>query len=118
VHALAITLWMANVVLDTVGQLVFKAAAADPAAGTGVGRWRRMLARPWLPLGGLCYVMQFIVWIAFLSLVPLSEGILLASVNIVLIMLAGRYLFGERLTRIRVTGILLVSFGVAIVGAN
>lgn len=117
-HVLAVTLWMANLVLDTTGQLLFKAAAGDPAAGDGIARWRHMLARPWLPLGGLCYVMQFMVWIAFLSLVPLSEGILLASINIVLIMLAGRWLFGEKLTRMRVVGILLVSAGVAIVGAS
>jgi drug/metabolite transporter (DMT)-like permease len=56
------------------------------------------------------------VWIAFLSLIPLSEGILLGSINIVAIMLAGRLVFGEQLTRLRVTGILLVTLGVAIVG--
>jgi drug/metabolite transporter (DMT)-like permease len=77
-----------------------------------------MLARPWLWLGGACYVIEFLVWIAFLSLVPLSEGVLLGSINIVVIMLAGRWLFGERLTRMRVAGILLVSLGVAIVGAS
>jgi drug/metabolite transporter (DMT)-like permease len=56
------------------------------------------------------------VWIAFLSLVPLSEGVLLGSINIVAIMIAGRFLFSEKLTRLRVTGILLVTLGVAIVG--
>ncbi len=41
---------------------------------------------------------------------------LLGSINIVAIMVAGRFLFGEKLTRLRVTGILLVTLGVAIVG--
>jgi drug/metabolite transporter (DMT)-like permease len=117
-HGLVLALWLANVVLDTAGQLAFKAAAGDPAAGEGLARWRHMLARPWLWLGGACYVIEFLVWIAFLSLVPLSEGVLLGSINIVVIMLAGRWLFGERLTRMRVAGILLVSLGVAIVGAS
>lgn len=117
-HTLAVTLWLANVVLDTMGQLLFKAAASDPAAGDGIARWRHMLARPWLPLGALCYVLEFMVWIAFLSLVPLSDGVLLGSINIVVIMLAGRWLFGEKLTRMRVIGIVLVSAGVAIVGAS
>jgi drug/metabolite transporter (DMT)-like permease len=61
-------------------------------------------------------VAEFLVWIAFLSLIPLSEGVLLGSINIVAIMLAGRFLFGERLTRLRVAGIALVTLGVAIVG--
>jgi drug/metabolite transporter (DMT)-like permease len=118
VPLLTIVLWLANVVLDTGGQLAFKAAAGDPAAGDGVARWKYMAARPWLWLGVGCYVFEFLVWIAFLSLVPLSEGVLLGSINIVAIMVAGRFLFGEKLTRLRVTGILLVSVGVAIVGAG
>jgi drug/metabolite transporter (DMT)-like permease len=118
VPLLTIVLWLANVVLDTGGQLAFKAAAGDPAAGDGVARWKYMAARPWLWLGVGCYVFEFLVWIAFLSLVPLSEGVLLGSINIVAIMIAGRFLFGEKLTRLRVTGILLVSLGVAVVGVG
>jgi len=116
VPLLTIALWLANVVLDTGGQLAFKAAAGDPSAGDGLARWKHMAARPWLWLGVGCYVFEFLVWIAFLSLVPLSEGVLLGSINIVAIMIAGRFLFGEKLTRLRVTGILLVSLGVAVVG--
>ena len=113
---LVIGLWLLNIVLDTGGQLAFKAAAGDPDAGDGIARWKHMLARPWLGLGIACYVIEFLVWIAFLSLVPLSDGVLLGSINIVAIMLAGRWLFGEKLTRLRVAGMLLVSLGVAIVG--
>jgi drug/metabolite transporter (DMT)-like permease len=115
---LTIVLWLANVVLDTGGQLAFKAAAGDRAAGDGLARWKYMAARPWLWIGVGCYVFEFLVWIAFLSLLPLSEGVLLGSINIVAIMVAGRFLFGEKLTRLRVAGILLVSLGVAIVGAG
>lgn len=113
---LVITLWLVNILLDTGGQLAFKAAAADPDAGEGIARWKHMLRRPWLGLGIACYVLEFIAWIAFLSLVPLSRGVLLGSINIVALMLAGRLLFKERLTRLRVTGMLLVCLGVALVG--
>lgn len=113
---LIVSLWLANVVVDTTGQLAFKAAATDPGAGEGLARWRHMAGRPWLWLGIGCYVLEFLVWIAFLSLVPLSEGVLLGSINIVAIMIAGRILFAERLTGLRVAGMLLVSLGVAIVG--
>ena len=112
------SLWVANVILDSGGQLAFKAAASDPDAGDGLARWRHMATRPWLWVGIACYVFEFLAWIAFLSLVPLGEGVLLGSINIVVIMLAGRVLFGERLTRMRVLGILLVTAGVALVGAT
>lgn len=111
-------IWMATVLLDTGGQLAFKAAATDPAAGDGLARWKYMLSRPWLWLGCGCYVVEFLAWTAFLSLVTLGRGLLLGSINVVAIMLAGRMLFGERLTRMRVLGILLVTVGVAIVGAG
>lgn len=113
-----VLLWLGTVLLDTVGQLAFKAAAGDPHAGDGVARWHHMLMRPWIWLGGACYVFEFMLWMAFLSLVPLSRGVLLGSINIVVVMLAGRILFRERFTRLRVIGIVLVTLGVAIVGAG
>lgn len=113
---LVASLWLINIVLDTGGQLAFKAAAADQRAGEGLARWKYMAARAWLWIGVSSYVFEFLVWIAFLSLIPLSEGVLLGSINIVAIMLAGRLLFGEKLTRPRVVGILLVTLGVAVVG--
>ncbi|MFC5741873.1 EamA family transporter [Dyella tabacisoli] len=113
---LVVTLWLLNVTLDTVGQLAFKAAASDPRAGDGLARWRYMASRPWIWVGLISYVAEFLVWIAFLSLIDLSQGVLLGSINIVVVMIAGRILFREKLTPLRVTGILLVTAGVAIVG--
>jgi drug/metabolite transporter (DMT)-like permease len=117
-HGLVFALWLANLLLDTGGQLAFKAAAGDERAGDGIARWKYMLRRPWIWTGICCYVVEFVVWVAFLSLVPLSEGVLLGSINIVAIMIAGRFLFHDRLSPMRVTGILLVAVGVAIVGAG
>ena len=113
---LVITLWVLNVLVDSGGQLAFKAAASEPGALDGMARWRFMLARPWLWVGMACYVAEFIVWLAFLSLVPLSDGVLMGSINIVAIMILGRILFREKLAPLRVAGIVLVSIGVAVVG--
>jgi multidrug transporter EmrE-like cation transporter len=49
-------------------------------------------------------------------LVPLSEGVLLGSINIVAVMIAGRLLFAEKLSPLRTFGILLIAAGVAVVG--
>ncbi|WP_114394128.1 EamA family transporter [Oleisolibacter albus] len=107
-------LWLINIICDTGGQLAFKAAAA--ADGDGLARWKAMAGKPWVWLGLAAYVIEFLAWLAFLSLVPLSEGVLLGSINIVLIMIAGRILFAERLSPLRVLGILLVTAGVGVVG--
>lgn len=115
---LVIALWIGNVVVDTAGQLAFKAAAGDPRAGDGLARWIWMARRPWLWVGIGCYVVEFLLWLSFLSLVPLSEGVLLGSINIVALMIAGRLFFAERLSRLRVAGILLVYAGVVVVGLN
>ena len=115
---LVVTLWILNVLVDSGGQLAFKAAASEPGHRNGMERWRFMLARPWLWVGIACYVAEFLVWLAFLSLVPLSDGVLLGSINIVAIMILGRVLFSEKLAPMRVAGIVLVSIGVAIVGLH
>lgn len=109
-------LWLLTVGLDTAGQLAFKSVASDPLAGDGFARWRRMVRRPPLWLGVACYGIQFLAWTAFLSLVPLGRGVLLGCINMVAIMLGGRFLYGERLTGMRLAGIGLVSAGVAVVG--
>lgn len=115
---LVATLWVLNVLLDSSGQLIFKAAAREPGELNGLARWRFMAARPWIWLGVGCYVAEFLMWLALLSLVPLSEGVLLGSINIVAIMIAGRLLFREKLAPMRVAGIVLVSIGVAVVGLH
>lgn len=106
-------LWAANIACDTVGQLSFKAAARSH----GDGGWPRLVRSPLLWLGIACYVGEFLAWIAFLSLVPLGQGMLLSSVNIVAVMLGGRLLFGERLSPMRTTGVMLIAAGIAVVGA-
>jgi drug/metabolite transporter (DMT)-like permease len=113
---LVATLWGANMVLDTAGQLAFKAARRDEGPLPSDGSWQQLARSAWLWLGIACFVAEFVVWLAFLSLVPLSEGVLLGAVNILAIMLGGWLLFGERLSPLRTAGIVLIAAGVALVG--
>ena len=114
---LSVFLWSFNIVLDTLGHVAFKFAAK---AGTDAvpATWRQMAQRPWLWMGIGCFALEFVVWLAFLSLVPLSKGVLLGSFNIVVLMLVGRWLFAEHLTAWRLTGIGLVALGVGLVGVG
>jgi drug/metabolite transporter (DMT)-like permease len=113
---LALFFWLLNVTLDTVGHLAFKAAAIAEHE-TEWQRWAHMLTRPALWLGIGCFVFEFVAWLALLSLVPLSYAVLIGSINIVAVVVAGRLLFDERLDRMRVAGISLITFGVAMAGA-
>lgn len=115
---LTVLLWLANMLVDTGGQLSFKAAASHGASASGFAYWKRLATQPWLWIGICCYIAEFFVWMAFLSQVELSVGIMLGSFNIVAIMLAGRLFFKEKLTPWRVAGILLITCGVAVVGGG
>lgn len=112
----AIFLWLLNIVLDTVGNLVFKAAASQGLDMNMMQHWKHMLTRPLLWIGTACYVCEFFVWLAFLSLVPLSSGVMLGSINIVVLMVAGHLMFKERLTTWRIMGMSLITLGVLLVG--
>jgi drug/metabolite transporter (DMT)-like permease len=112
---LAIFLWIANVVLDTAGHLAFKSAAVTER-DTELQRWKDMLRSPRLWIGIACFCLEFAVWFALLSLIPLSLAVLIGSINIVVVMLAGRLLFHERLGGMRVAGMWLIAAGVALAG--
>lgn len=113
---LTFILWILNVIVDTSGQLAFKAAATNSAEFSGMDHWRHMLARHWFWIGIGLYVIEFVLWLAFLSLVPLSVAVMLGSFNIVVIMIAGRLWFKESLTKWRLIGILLIALGTVVVG--
>lgn len=112
-------LWALNIVLDAGGHFAFKLAAIEPAAESSIlAHWRHMLARPWLWLGIFCFVGEFVVWLGFLSLVPLAQGVLLGMTSIVVVMIGGRIVFHEHFSRSRILGMTLICLGVAIVGVG
>ncbi len=114
---LILILWIANVFFDTLGQIAFKYAASNETDNGSMWRyWQGILRQKWLWTGILAYIAEFFLWLAFLTLVPLSKGVLLAAMNIITIMLAGRFLFNEKLIPLRVIGIAFITVGVVIVG--
>jgi drug/metabolite transporter (DMT)-like permease len=113
---LAITLWLLNVVLDTTGQVALKVAASDPRFTADLAGWRALAGHPMAWTGVACYLVEFMCWLAFLTLVPLSLAVLLASLNIVSVMLASRMILGESVGPLRTCAVLLIAGGVAIVG--
>jgi drug/metabolite transporter (DMT)-like permease len=116
VNLTVIVVWMITIVIDTIGQLAFKAAASENTQHNGIAHWKAMAMRPWIWVGIASYIIEFITWLVFLSLVPLSDGVMLGSINIVVILIAGRLFFNEKLTPNRLIGVILISLGVTVVG--
>lgn len=54
--------WLTVMVFDTGGQLTFK-AAANHGGGEGMAHWRAMARKPWLWLGLLSFVVEFVAWL-------------------------------------------------------
>ncbi len=113
---LIILLWLLNIGCDTVGQIAFKYAAITSKHNQGLDYWHKLFGNFWLWIGFGSYFVGFIFWLAFLSEVPLSQGILLGSFNMITVMLAGRILFKEHLTCFRLLGIFFITAGVVLVG--
>lgn len=112
---LAVYFWIANVVLDTAGHLAFKSAAVTEHE-TELRRWQAMLSSPRLWIGIVCFCLEFAIWFVLLSLIPLSQAVLIGSINIVVVMLAGRFFFRETVDGIRAAGMWLIAIGVALAG--
>ena len=113
----ALLFWLLNITLDTIGHLAFKSAAIAEHE-TEWGRWKAMLRSLPLWIGIACFGLEFLVWLALLSIVPLSLAMLVGSINIVVVMLAGKLLFGERLDKMRVAGMWFITLGVALAGGG
>lgn len=115
---LAIALWIANISFDTLGQISFKYAASNKKDNEGLQYWRALFSNYWVWIGISAYVAEFLLWLAFLTLVPLFQGVLMVSINIITVMLVGRFLFNEKLTSFRVVGMFFITTGVIFVGAS
>ena len=113
---LATLLWATNLLVDTSGHLAFKAAAERTGNLEGLAHWRALAQGPMMWIGIACFVAESWLWLALLSYVPLSVAVMVGSINIIGVMIGGRFLFGERLTPARMAGIGLVALGVALAG--
>ena len=113
----ATMLLVAVLVGNTAGQLCLKAASLRTTSDEGSPTyWRQLAMQPIMWLGVLLYLLEFLVWLAFLSGVPLWQGVMVASIDILAVMLAGRVLFGEQITPPRLLAVSLIAVGVVLVG--
>lgn len=117
-------LFIAAVSLDTLGTVLFKYGSNKLTESTRPG-WEGhlenilgSLKRKEIALGVLVYIIEYIIWIGFLSTMPLSKAYPLSSVTIVLILLASSIFLGEKVGKNRWLGALLIIGGLFLVGGE
>ena len=121
--ALSFGLVLLGVLLNAAAQLCLK-------AGTNVvGRFEftsanlvpvglRLATQPFILAGLACYVVSVVVWIMALSRVQVSIAYPMLSIGYIVNALAARALFDEPVTALRLSGILIIIVGVAIVARS
>ena len=114
----ALSLLAVVLIGNTAGQLLFKAASLRASHPGWRAHWRTLAVDPLLWLALAIYALEFFMWLAFLSVVPLWQGVMVACIDILLVMMGGRIFFGERITGERMLAISLIAVGVLLVGGG
>ncbi len=117
-------LFMRAVLLDTLGNILFKVGAnkiEDSVKAGWLGHWENVLLtvrRKEILLGLIVYVFEYIIWISFLSTAQLSKAFPMYSLTIVLILLVSYFYLNEQVSKKRWFGAVLILVGVTLLGSN
>lgn len=116
---LAIPLTCCCVLLDITGQLAFKLGLErlpeQPDGFRLMAFWRQLAGAPLLWAGVGAYAAQFVMWLAALSMAPLSAVFPIMSLSYCGVVLAGGLVLGEPISRRRWLGTVLITAGVILV---
>jgi drug/metabolite transporter (DMT)-like permease len=113
---IAVLLLLAVLLLETVSHLALKSASIRASASAGVRYLLIFVAQPAFWLAIVSFAALFFAWLAFLSRVPLGQGVMAGSITIVGVMLGGRLIYREHITLPRALAIALIAVGVGLVG--
>jgi len=78
----------------------------------------QVILSPWIWLGIAIYVFSLLLWLVVLSRTQVSLAYPLTSLGYVLNAVAAYYLIGEHISFLRVTGILVIVFGVILLARS
>jgi hypothetical protein len=110
-------LLLAAVLIGTsAGQLLFKGASVRAMRAGVTDYWFVLAADPLLWLALTIYLAELFLYVAFLSIVPLWQGVMVVSLSLFLVVLGGRIFFAETLTLLRMQAVMLIAVGVFLVG--
>lgn len=120
----SVSLFTIAMVLDTLGNILFKRGMNDFSSGSSQGwsaHWQTFkfaLASKVVKFGVLAMVLEAIVWLAFLSITPLNIAAPLSSANNIFILLASALFLKERVSKKRWLGVILIVIGMLLIGGS
>jgi drug/metabolite transporter (DMT)-like permease len=115
---LILALLLGTVLCDVGGQVCFKVGVghepeAVPAGGLR-GFFGGLLVSPWIVAGILVYVVEITLWFASLSMTRLSVAYPFMALSYCGVVIASRFILGERISLRRWLATGAVAFGVAL----
>jgi drug/metabolite transporter (DMT)-like permease len=115
---LILALLLGTVLCDVGGQVCFKLGVGHettPAPAGGLrGFFCSLLVSPWIAAGILVYVVEITLWFAALSMTRLSVAFPFMALSYCGVVIASRFVLGERVSRQRWLATGAVAFGVAL----
>jgi len=119
----SLILFVSAITLEVVASVLFKKGTSRIANSFRKGWLSHIdniinaLKTKEIALGIFLYIIEYVLWIAFLASVEISKAFPLSSIQIVLILLASKFILKERITQKRWIGGLLIMIGIYLVGA-
>lgn len=109
-------LLLGSVACDVTGQVCFKLGVGHEPDGDGTtSLLHKVLHSPWIALGVAVYAVEFVLWFAALSRTRLSIAFPFTALGYVGVVLASRFILGERISLRRWAGIGTIVVGVVLV---
>ena len=114
-----LALLLGTVLCDIGGQVCFKLGVGHettPAPAGGLrGFFGGLLVSPWIAAGIAVYVVEITLWFAALSMTKLSVAFPFMALSYCGVVIASRFILGERVSLRRWAATFAVAFGVALV---
>ena len=120
----SLILFMSAITLEVMATVLFKKGTKRLANSIRKGWLSHLdnvinaLRTKEIALGSFFYVIEYLLWIAFLASVDISKAFPLSSVQIVLILLASRLILKEHINSYRWLGATFIVVGIYLVGGN
>ncbi len=116
---------LVSVLLSAGSQVLLKYGMTGPAVTRCRRQWKRahqhrltVASSPLVLTGLACFGLSAIVWLFVLSKIPLSTAYPFVALGIVITVLAGRLLFAEPISLLKLAGVLFIVAGVTMVAAS
>ncbi len=104
------------VALGVTGQILLKQGVSSSGAITGVSKdLIGIILRPLVLLGFACYGVSSLFWLVVLSRTELSYAYPMIALGYVLVFFLSWWLFHDKVTWVRVGGLVLICMGVVLV---